>query len=318
MATKTSASKRPATEGETPVDAVRAFNRFYTRRIGLLDDGLQGSGHTLSEVRVLYELAHGEDRSAGELARELDLDAGYMSRLIKRLHARGLVARTRSDSDGRRAVLALTAKGRRTFAPIEQATRDQVAGMLATVPVDSRERLLGSMRAIQSALDTDGSAQPGWLIRDPRPGDIGWIVHRHGVLYAQEHGWDASFEGLVAEIAGAFVRKHDPKREHCWIAERAGEVVGSIFVVRKSAHVAQLRLLYVEPSTRGLGIGARLVDECIAFARAAGYRSMMLWTNDVLGSARRIYQAVGFTLVEEERHHSFGKDLVGQNWSMTL
>jgi GNAT superfamily N-acetyltransferase len=202
--------------------------------------------------------------------------------------------------------------------PLEQATRDQLAAMLETVPVDGKDKLLRSMRTIQRLLRDGDEPQAAFVIRDPRPGDIGWIIHRHGVLYAEEYGWDESFEGLVAEIAGRFIQRFDPKLEHCWIAERDGEIVGSVFVVRKSARVAQLRLLYVEPSTRGLGIGRRLVDECIAFAKAKGYRTMTLWTNAVLHSARKIYQAAGFKLVKEARHHSFGKDLVGQHWDLRL
>ncbi len=296
------------------VDAVRAFNRFYTRRIGLLADG-----RSLPEVRVLYELAHAAGGiGAGDLARTLDLDAGYVSRLVKGLAARGLVAKVADERDARRLTLTLTAKGRKTFEPIEAVTRARIGEMLAPVPVDARERLLGAMQSIETTLAPAPRAGTGWLLRGPRPGDIGWIVHRHGVLYAEEYGWDATFEGLVAEIAGAFAKRHDAARERCWIAERDGAVVGSVFLVRKSARVAQLRLLYVEPSARGLGIGRRLVDECVAFGEAAGYRSITLWTNDVLTSARAIYQATGFALVAEERHRSFGKALVGQNWTLAL
>ena len=215
-------------------------------------------------------------------------------------------------------MLGLTAKGRKAFLPIEKATREQMAGMLAAVPTDGKVKRLRSMQTIRRLLGERDERPAPVLIRDPRPGDIGWIIHRHGVLYAEEYGWDASFEGLVAEIAGTFIRTFDPKLEHCWIAERDDEVVGSIFLVSKSARIAQLRLLYVEPSTRGLGIGRRLVDECIAFAKARGYKTMTLWTNDVLTSARKIYQAAGFQLVKEERHRSFGSDLVGQNWDLKL
>ncbi len=301
------------------IDSMRAFNRFYTRQIGLLEEGLLKSDFSLTEVRILYELAHTEGLGASDLARELGLDMGYMSRVLKRLHARGLLQRSASKADARRSALGLTARGRRAFVPIEDATRRQIAGMLGTVPVDGQEKLLRSMQTIQLVFDGRAKEAAAYVIRDPRPGDIGWIIHRHGVLYAAEYGWDQSFEGLVAEIAGTFIRTFDPKLEHCWVAEGEGELVGSIFLVRKSARVAQLRLLYVEPSTRGLGIGRRLVDECIAFAKAKGYRTMTLWTNDVLVSARKIYQAAGFQLVKKERHHSFGKkDLVGQNWDLKL
>lgn len=300
------------------VDAMRAFNRFYTRHAGLLEEGLLKSEFSLTEVRVLYELAHAEGLSASDLARELNLDIGYMSRLLKRLHARGLLQRSSSKTDARRSVLRLTARGRKAFVPIEAATRRQLADMLESVPVDGKEKLLRSMRTIQRIFGDRAEGAAACIIRDPRPGDIGWIIHRHGVLYAAEYGWDQTFEGLVAEIAGKFIRSFDPKLEHCWIAERDDEVVGSIFLVRKSARVAQLRLLYVEPSTRGLGIGRGLVRECIAFAKATGYKTVSLWTNDVLVSARKIYQAEGFVLVKEEKHHSFGRDLVGQHWDLKL
>lgn len=300
------------------VDAVRAFNRFYTRHAGLLEEGLLKSDFSLTEVRVLYELAHAEGLAASDLARELSLDIGYMSRVLKRLHARGLLQRSFSKTDARRSVLRLTARGRKAFLPIEEATRRQLADMLEAVPVDGKEKLLRSMRTIQRIFGDRAGEPAAYVIRDPRPGDIGWIIHRQGVLYAAEYGWDQTFEGLVAEIAGRFIRSFDPKLEHCWIAERDDEVVGSIFLVRKSARVAQLRLLYVEASARGLGMGRRLVDECIAFAKAKGYRTMTLWTNDALVSARKIYQAAGFKLVKEERHRSFGKNLVGQNWDLKL
>ncbi len=300
------------------VDSMRAFNRFYTRQIGVLEEGLLKSDFSLTEVRVLYELAHAEGLTASDLARELGLDMGYMSRVLRRLQARSLLRRGASKTDARQSVLGLTAKGRKAFVPIEEATREQVAGMLSAVPIDAKPKLMRSMRTIRALLG-ESDAQPApYVIRDPRPGDIGWIIHRHGVLYAGEYGWDAGFEGLVAEIAGKFIRTFDPELEHCWIAERDDEVAGSIFLVRKSARVAQLRLLYVEPSARGLGIGRRLVDECIAFARVKGFRTMTLWTNDVLTSARKIYQAAGFELVKEERHRSFGKELSGQNWDLKL
>ena len=325
--TSARAASRPVAQRVAPhaahhithhIDSVRAFNRFYTRHTGLLEEGLLKSEFSLTEVRMLYELAHAEGLTASGLARDLGLDIGYMSRVLKRLHARGFMQRKRSADDARQSVLGLTTKGLKAFGPLEQATRDQVAGMLDGLPVDSRDKLLRSMRTIRRVLGDHDEAQPPYLIRDPRPGDIGWIIHRHGALYAEEYGWDQTFEGLVAEIAGTFIRTFDPKLEHCWIAERDGDVVGSIFLVRKSARVAQLRLLYVEPSTRGLGIGRRLVDECIAFAKTTGYRTMTLWTNAVLVSARKIYQAAGFRLVKQERHRSFGKDLVGQNWDLNL
>lgn len=310
-----SASERSAAQ---QIDSVRAFNRFYTRRFGLLEEGLLKSDFSLTEVRVLYELANAEGLTASDLARGLGLDMGYMSRVLKRLHARKLLQRHASPSDARETVLRLTAAGRKAFAPVERATREQVAEMLDAVPVDGKQQLLRAMRTIELFLGERDAQPTPFVIRDPRPGDIGWIIHRHGVLYAEQYGWDESFEGLVAEIAGAFLRSFDPGRERCWIAERDGEVAGSIFLVKKSARVAQLRLLYVEPSARGLGIGGRLTDECIAFAKAKRYKTITLWTNDVLVSARKIYLAAGFELVKEEPHRSFGKGLVGQNWSLKL
>jgi DNA-binding MarR family transcriptional regulator/GNAT superfamily N-acetyltransferase len=302
-----------------PVDAVRVFNRFYTRRLGLLGAGLHGSRYSLPEVRVLYELAAAPDRSASDLARALDLDLGYVSRLVKKLHAATLVKKTPSPVDGRQSLLALTAKGVKVLTPIEQATREQIAALLDGVPPDHRDTLLGSMRTIQRVLDPgERSASQVCVIREPRVGDLGWIVHRQAVLYAQEFGWDRTFEGMLAEIVAKFVKDFDAACERCWVAEREGGIVGAVFLVRKTKQVAQLRMLFVEPSARGLGLGARLTAECIAFARAKGYRSMVLWTNDILSSARKIYLAAGFVLEREERHRSFGKDLVGQYWSLRL
>jgi DNA-binding MarR family transcriptional regulator/N-acetylglutamate synthase-like GNAT family acetyltransferase len=312
----TSATSHVAGEA---VDTVRAFNRFYTQRFGLLGRGLNGSDYALTEVRVMYELAHADGTGATDLARTLSLDLGYVSRLVKKLHASGLIKRTPSTSDGRQTLLTLTAKGVKVFAPIEQATRDQVGSMLDALPVDHHKPLLDSMQTIHRVLrNVEERAPTSYVIRDPRVGDIAWVIHRQAVLYAHEFGWNAEFEGLLAEIASAFIKKFDPAFEHCWIAERDGAITGAVFLVKKSARVAQLRMLYVEPSGRGLGIGARLVEECIAFARARRYRTMVLWTNDILGSARKIYVAAGFELVRSERHHSFGKDLVGQYWSLDL
>jgi DNA-binding MarR family transcriptional regulator/GNAT superfamily N-acetyltransferase len=299
------------------VEAVRAFNRFYTRQLGLLDEAHLDSGLSLPEVRVLYEVAHGEDVSPGSLAKALALDAGYVSRLVSALEKRGALARSPSTTDARRAVLKLTTPGRRLMTALEGETKKRLETLLAPIASDDRSRLVAAMTTVEGVL-SPAPAPPAYLIRDPRPGDIGWVIHRQAEIYADEYGWDWTYEGLIAEIAGRFVTHFDPEREHCWLAERDGVVVGSVFVVRKSARTAQLRMLYVDPSARGLGIGARLVALCVDFARARGYRSMMLWTNDVLVSARRIYQAAGFTLIEEEPHRSFGKDLVGQNWSLAL
>lgn len=304
--------------GKERIDAVRAFNRFYTRQIGLLDEGLLKSTFSLTEARVLYELAHRNGLTATELARDLGLDAGYLSRLLKKFEERDLVERATIEADARRSSIALTKAGRQAFAPLNQGSHEQVAALLERLSAAEQDRLVRAMQTVQRLLG--GSAEPKipYMLRSLQVGDIGWIIHRQGLLYAQEYGWDDTYEALVAEILGAFVKSFDPKWERSWIAEREGEVVGSVFVVRQSDAVAKLRLLYVEPSARGLGIGRRLVEECIGFARTKGYRTLTLWTNDVLTSARRIYEAAGFKLTDEERHHSFGKDLVGQNWNLEL
>ena len=300
------------------IAVVRGFSRFYTRLVGLLNEGILKSEYSLTEVRILYELAHRDGLSASDLVRDLGLDAGYLSRVLKRFEERGLLSRTPAPQDARQTTLALTAAGRKAFRPLDRASRDEIAQMLQALAAPERDRLVKSMLAIERLLG--GRAEPAvpYVLRPLQSGDIGWITHRQGVLYNQEYGWDETFEALVAQILAKFVEEFDPRRERAWVAEREGEVVGSVFVVKESDTVAKLRLLYVEPSARGLGIGRRLVDECIAYARARGYRRMVLWTNDVLASARRIYQAAGFQLVEQENHHSFGKDLVGQNWALDL
>jgi DNA-binding MarR family transcriptional regulator/N-acetylglutamate synthase-like GNAT family acetyltransferase len=302
------------------VDAIRHFNRFYTRRIGILHEGLLKSPFSLAEARVLYELSHREQAAASALARDLELDAGYLSRILNGFEKRGLVRRERSESDGRQSILSLTAKGRRAFAALDAQSSEEVRGMAGQLVPGDRRQLAGAMQTIERLLGDDNVAAPPvpYLLRSHQPGDMGWVAHRHGVLYSQEYGWDESFEALVAEIAARFIRKFDPARERCWIVERAGAVVGCVFLVKRSKTVAQLRLLLVEPGARGLGIGRRLVEECIRFARQKGYRKITLWTNDALTAARKIYEQAGFRLVEENRHHSFGKDLVGQNWELAL
>ncbi|MEI9405485.1 helix-turn-helix domain-containing GNAT family N-acetyltransferase [Mesorhizobium argentiipisi] len=304
--------------GKDRIDAVRAFNRFYTRQLGLLDEGLLKSPFSLTEARVLYELAHRDGLVASDLVRDLGLDPGYVSRLLKKFEERGLVGREASETDARRASIALTPAGREAFAPLNQDSHDQVRALLDRLAPAEQERLVNAMRTVQDLLGDRPEAKVHYILRPLQVGDIGWITHRQGLIYAQDYGWDETYEALVAEILGEFVKNFVPQWERSWIAERKGEVVGSVFVMRKSPKVAKLRLLYVEPSARGLGIGRRLVDECITFARAKGYKTLTLWTNDILGSARRIYQAAGFKLVEEERHHSFGKDLVGQTWNLEL
>ena len=300
------------------VTAVRRFSRFYPRQLGLLDEHLLASDFSLTEVRVLFELAHHDGLAAADLVRDLALDAGYLSRILRRFAALGLLRRSRAAGDARRSVLALTARGRRAFAPIERASSDQVAALLGRLHPNEHKDLMVSMAHIERVLEPSARAAEPIALRPHRVGDIGWVAHRQGLLYAQEYGWDQSFEALVAEIGARFVREFDADGERCWIAERGGQIVGAVFVVRKSKHVAQLRMLYVEPSTRGQGLGQRLVNECIAFARAKGYKKLTLWTNAVLTAARHIYVGAGFVLVKEERHRSFGKSLVGQNWDLKL
>jgi DNA-binding MarR family transcriptional regulator/N-acetylglutamate synthase-like GNAT family acetyltransferase len=300
------------------VSAVRAFNRFYTSHVGLLGDRHLDSPFSLTEMRLLYELAHRNGPTASELARDLRLDAGYVSRIFRRFEARGLLARTPRPSDRRIDVLRLTAKGRAAFAPLESRARAHVRTMLGRLRPDDQRRVIDSMATIRDVLDGDASGA-AYELRTHRPGDMGWVVHRHGAIYAQEWGYNAEFEALVAKIVSDFLTNFDPSRERCWIAERRGEIVGSVFVVAQSKTVAKLRLLLVEPSARGLGIGRRLVDECIHFARTAGYRTLTLWTQRELDAARRIYKAAGFERVHQERHDSFGKkNLVAETWTRTL
>lgn len=301
------------------VAAMRRFSRFYTARIGALREGLHDSPFSLTEARVLYELAHRDGLTAAQLARELALDPGYLSRLLRAFARRGLLDRTTSATDGRQSLLALTKAGRAAFAPLDTASRDEIGALLAPLSDAQQRRLVAAMQAIEGLLGPPpGPARAPYLLREHQPGDIGWIIHRQAALYAAEYGWDERFEALLAEIGAQFINRFDAEKERCFIAERDGEIVGSAFVVKQSARVAKLRMVYVESSARGLGIGGRLVDECIRFARRKGYRKIVLWTNDILVSARRIYQAAGFVLVSEERHHSFGHDLVGQYWELTL
>jgi DNA-binding MarR family transcriptional regulator/GNAT superfamily N-acetyltransferase len=300
------------------VEAVRRFNRFYTRQIGVLQEGLLRSPFSLAEARVLYELAHRDQPTAAELGKELGLDAGYLSRILRSFARRGLVTKRPSHSDGRENLLALTADGRAAFGLLERAARDQVGALLQPLSARGQGRLLQAMRTIETLLDPAAEPRAPHLLRSHQPGDLGWIVHRHGVLYAEEYGFDEQFEALVAEIVVQFARHQDSRRERCWIAERDGAPVGSVMLVRQSDEVAKLRLLLVEPEARGLGIGARLVEECSRFARRAGYRKITLWTNSVLHAARRVYEKAGYRLVHEEAHHSFGQDLIGETWELTL
>jgi DNA-binding MarR family transcriptional regulator/GNAT superfamily N-acetyltransferase len=300
------------------VATVRRFNRFYTNRIGVLDEHLLKSRFSLTEARLLYELAHGDGLTAAGLARDLGLDPGYLSRTLQKLEKAGLVVRSPDADDARVSRIALTDEGRAAQAPLERQSDEAVAGMLAPLGPHDLTRLLGALATTEALLSGAPHAPPALVLRRHQPGDIGWIIHRQGKLYAEEYGWDETYEALVAEILAAFVKNFDETRERAWIAERDGAIVGSVFLVRHDDAVAKLRLLYVEPAARGQGIGARLVDEVIAFARGKGYRRLTLWTNDILASARRIYQAAGFRLVAQGRHKSFGKDLVGQTWELSL
>jgi len=311
----------------TRVEAIRRFNRFYTRRIGVLNEGLLASRFTLTESRLLWELAHRDRLTATELARELELDAGYLSRLLRGFKERGLIKSTRAADDARHQHLSLTAAGKRAFAPINARSQADVSALLATLGEAQQQQLLAAMTSIEQMLGEPAAARTRpVLLRAHRPGDMGWVIARHGALYAGEYGWDSGFEALVARIAADFLERFDARREACWIAERDGANVGSVFLVQarnETTHavidgVAQLRMLLVEPAARGLGLGERLVDECQRFARQAGYRKIMLWTNSLLLAARGIYAKQGYVLVKSEPHHSFGHDLVGEIWELAL
>jgi DNA-binding MarR family transcriptional regulator/GNAT superfamily N-acetyltransferase len=300
------------------VEAVRRFNRFYTRRVGALRAGLLGSPHPLPEARLLYEIGQRRQCSAGELAADLDLDAGYLSRLLAGLRRRGLLQAKRAPQDARRSLLSLTEKGRKSYARLDSRSREEVAGMLGGLAGGERERLVGAMKAVESLLEKKSSSKSVISLRGQRPGDIGWVVSRHGAVYAAEYGWDERFEALVAEIAARFITELDPARERCWIAELDGEPVGCVFLVKEKNTVAKLRLLLVEPRARGHGLGRRLVRECIAFAREKGYRKLVLWTQSNLAAARAIYKSEGFRLAKTEKHASFGVRLTGEYWELKL
>ncbi len=309
---------RTAPETERRVAAMRRFSRFYTRRIGVLQDRFLQSPFSLAEARVLYELTQRDRPTATELCAGLDLDPGYLSRILRGFAERGLVTKTPSPEDRRQSRLALTPKGRKAYAPLERRSHDDVAAMLGALPDADQERVLACMGTIERLIGEPQrepqAAQPRYALRAPRTGEMGWVVARHAALYAQEYGWGVRFEGLCAEIVAQMIASHDPARDRHWIAEMDGEPVGSVFVVKASDEVAKLRLLLVEPKARGLGLGTRLVDECIAFARAAGYRKMTLWTHSVLTAARHIYQAAGFALVAQEAHADWGVPVVGETW----
>lgn len=300
------------------IDTIRRFNRFYTRKIGVLNDGLLDSPFSLTEVRVLYELAHRPGLTATELGRDLRLDAGYLSRMLARFGRKRLVERARAKHDGRQTHLQLSAAGRKTFATLNRRSSDEIADLIGHLSPADQDRLGGLLNHVGHLLATPEEKPGKVLLRDPRPGDFGWVVQRHGALYATEYNWDATFEALVARIVADYVDHRDPQRENAWIAEMDGHPVGCIFLVRDTDTVAKLRILLVEPSARGCGVGHKLVAACLDFARKAGYQKVTLWTNDILHAARRIYEQAGFRLVKSERHRSFGHDLVGQNWELDL
>ncbi len=324
------ATENPANGGDAAgaqrIAAVRRFNRFYTQRIGVLREHLLDSAYSLADVRVLYELAHwparGEPPTAAELAARLALDEGYLSRILRGFELRSLVRKRRSAADGRQKSLALAQRGKREFARLDARSQQEVGALLARLSAAEQVRLVDAMQTVSRLLGAAPGDQavpePPYVLREPRSGDMGWVIHRHGALYAREYGYDQRFEALVAEIIAQFVHRFDPARERCWIAERRGEIVGSVFLVRKTKIVAKLRLLLVEPHARGLGIGGQLVAETVRFARAAGYRKLTLWTQSELDAARQLYTRAGFQRVGEHRHESFGKRLVAETWELSL
>jgi DNA-binding MarR family transcriptional regulator/N-acetylglutamate synthase-like GNAT family acetyltransferase len=302
------------------VEDIRRFNRFYTKRIGVLQEGLLSSAFSLAEGRVLYELAQHEETTATHLANELTLDAGYLSRILANFQKRRLVRKQRGTVDARQSMLSLTETGRQAFAKLNAASKADIERLLGELAHDDQQRLVRSMQTIEQVLTAAPEHKVPYILRPHQPGDMGWVVQRHGVLYNREYGWNEEFEALVAEIVATFLRKFDAKRERCWIAEKDGENVGCVFLVKHPERktVAKLRCLLVEPSARGLGIGKRLVSECTRFARQAGYSKITLWTNDVLTAARHLYENEGYKLVKEGKHHAFGRDLVEQTWELSV
>ena len=307
----------PENHVDPQVDVIRRFNRFYTRKIGVID-GTASSPFSLAEARVLYELAHDERPTATDIRKEIGLDAGYMSRILREFERRKLVTRERSKTDEREKFLSLTAKGRRAFAPLDERSNRDVAAMLEELSPAARKELVDSAQTVRRLLGDKPEPKVPYILRQHQPGDLGWIVHRQAMLYVEEYGWDGTYEGLAAEIVAQFIKNYDPKRERCWIAEKDGEKVGGVLVAKASEEVAKLRLLHVESEARGLGIGKRLVEECVRFSRQVGYQKITLWTQSILHSAKHIYKQVGFRVAHEEQHHSFGKDLTAETWELNL
>ena len=300
------------------INTVRHFNRFFTRQIGVLREGLLHSPYSLTEARIIFELAHRPNLTASELGNELGLDAGYLSRILTKLEQQNLIEKTRSDEDGRQRLITLTTAGQAAFALLDSRSSEEVAEMLGELSNGDRLRLIEAMNTIEDILNHGFKYAEPFYLRHHETGDMGWVIYQHGLLYHREYGWDESFEALVAQICADFITNYDPAKERCWLAEMQGERVGSIFCVNAGDGVAKLRLLLVDPKARDLGLGTRLVKEGIRFARRAGYQKVTLWTNDILIAARQIYEKLGFRLVAEDPHHSFGHDLVGQTWELPL
>jgi DNA-binding MarR family transcriptional regulator/GNAT superfamily N-acetyltransferase len=302
---------------EKQVSAIRAFNRFYTRKIGVLD-GMASSPFSLAEARVLYELAHRQQPTATDIRKELGLDAGYMSRILQDFERRKLVRREQSKTDERQRFLSLTSRGRKAFVPLDERSNRDISAMLNELSPSEQKQVVDALRVVHRLLGNRAEAKTPYLLRQHQPGDMGWVVHRQAILYAEEYGWDGTYEALAAEIVAQFIKNYDPKCERAWVAEKDGERVGAVFVAKESEEIVKLRLLHVEREARGLGIGKRLVEECIRFARQAGYQKMTLWTQSILHAARGIYKNAGFQVVQEEKHHSFGKDLTAETWELNL
>jgi DNA-binding MarR family transcriptional regulator/N-acetylglutamate synthase-like GNAT family acetyltransferase len=300
------------------VAAVRRFNRFYTQNLGVLRPGWLDSAFSLTEARVLYEIKQCDGVTASNIARDLDLDAGYLSRILRGFHKNGLIRKDISPDDGRRSLLSMTARGRKAFDPLERRTERQVGELLGRLTASEQEHLISAMHAIETMIVSKPKAESEIILDQPQPGDLGWVIARHAELYAQEFGWADNFEGLCAQIVADFVSHFDAKCERCWIAKMDGQNVGSAFLVKDSENVGRLRLLLVDPMARGRGLGTRLTDECIRFARMRGYRGITLWTHQVLTVARHIYESAGFRLTSSEPRHSFGQDVVSEHWDLAL
>jgi len=305
-------------EFEDRIAAVRRFNRFYASRLGVLRDGLPHPPCSLAESRIIHEIANRDQVIAADLAKDLGLDPGHLSRTLDRLEQKGLIRKIPSPSDGRQRLLRLTPEGEETAALLDRRLREEIGEMLNHLSEQDQNRLIQAMNTIEQLLGEGLNDSEPYILRQHEPGDMGWIVHMHGRFYAEEYGWDERFEALVAQICADFIRRYNPDRERCWIAEMDGQVVGSVMVVQESEDTAKIRLLVVDPRARGLGLGKRLVDECIRFARRKGYKKIVLWTNHVLVAARNIYQKAGFVKVKEEPHRNFGPELIGETWELTL